>query len=166
MPKLVTFNLGPTVGISARQLTITRMHRAGDDATPAAASDADAGAVASVTIELDDNIIFQAVLVDTMTAGEVRPNQVIQFNTASLLFLGPRASQPDGSEFYVLHMEDLSSSSSASSVSSSSSESSSESSASSVSSVSSSSVSSESSSASSSSASSASSSSASSSSQS
>lgn len=146
MSKNVIFNLGPSTGLATRQLTITRMHLAGDDTAPAASHNADAGAVTDVTVVLADNTIWQAILVDTLTAGEVKPNQVLNFNTGSLLHLGPKASQPDGSDFYVLSMEDLSSSSSSSSVSSSSSSSVSSSSSSSVSSSSSSSISSSSSS--------------------
>ena len=132
--KAILFNLGPSTGLNARQLTITRMHLAGDDVTPAAAHDADAGAVTTVSVTLADGTIFQAVLVDTLTSGEIKSNQTIQFQTGTLSHLGARASQPDGSEFYILAMEDLSSSSSVSSSSQSSSISSSVSSLSSISS--------------------------------
>ena len=139
MSKTVNFQLGPTTGIASRTLVITRMHRAGDDSAPSAAHNADAGAVTQVSATLTDNTIWQAVLSDVMTAGEVVPPQVIQFNTGELQFLGAPASQPDGSQFRVFSMEDNSSSSSSSSVSSSSSESSSSESSSSESSSSSSS---------------------------
>ena len=144
--KNVTFNLGPSTGLSTRTLVITRHMRAGDDSAPAAQHNADAGVVTSVVVALPDNQIWQAVLTDVMTAGETRPVQVLSFHTGSLQYLGPKASGGDGSEFYVLHMEDLSSSSSSSSTSSSSLSSSSSASSSSSSSRSSSSPSSSSSS--------------------
>lgn len=141
--KNVTFNLGNSSGLATRTLVITRMMRAGDDVAPAAAHNADAGAVAQVTVALADNTIWQAILRDVTTANSVAlPDQVIQFHTGSLQHLGPLATSPDGSQFFILHTEDLSSSSSSSSVSSSSSSSVSSSSSSSVSSSSSSSVSS------------------------
>jgi hypothetical protein len=110
--KNVTFNLGPTVGLDTRVLVITRHMRAGDDAPVSPYHNADAGAVASVVVALPDNQIWSAVLTDTMTAGEVRPPQLLNFHTGELQYLGPRASV--GGEFYILHMEDLSSSSSSS----------------------------------------------------
>lgn len=157
--KNVTFHLGPAIGLASRTLTVRRMMRAGDDSQPAAAHNADAGAAAeSVVVSLASNTIWQAQLQDVKATGESLPVQVIQFHTGSLQHLGPKATQPDGSEFRIYAMEDLSSSSSvssssqsssspssASSVSSSSSESSSSSSASSSSSSSSESSSSQSS---------------------
>ena len=145
--KKATFYLGPAIGLTSRTLTITRMYRAGDDSAPSAVHSADAGGSAtSVAVDLDDATIFQAKLADVKTTGEALPVQVINFNTGSLAHLGARASQPDGSEFRVYAMEDLSSSSSSSSQSSSSSSSQSSSSSSSSSSESSSSQSSSSSS--------------------
>jgi hypothetical protein len=135
MSKNVTLNLGPTAGLSARQLTIRPHPEAGHDTIPvAAAFDSDVGAVETAIVNLADNEIWSAVLVDTMTAGEVRPPQSLIFNTGSLQYLGPEASSPNTSEFYVLHMEDLSSQSSSSSLSSSSLSSSSSASSSSLSS--------------------------------
>lgn len=118
----VTFHLGPSNGLLSRTLTVRRMRRAGDDAAPAADhGPTDAGAVEVVTVVLPDNTIFQAQLADVLTAGSTaRPLQVIQFHTGALSHLGPRAQSPDGSEFGIQDMEDLSSSSSSSSVSSSS----------------------------------------------
>jgi len=143
--KNVTFYLGPAIGLATRTLVVRRMMKAGDDSTPAAAHNADAGGSATnVTVALDDGQIWQATLTDVKSTGEELPPQVIQFNTGTLQHLGPRASSPSGSEFRIYTMEDLSSSSSSSSQSSSSS-----SSSSSVSSQSSSSVSSQSSSSSS-----------------
>ena len=92
MSKNVTFYLGPTVGLATRTLVVTRMHRAGDDSAPAAAHNADAGAVESVVVELIDATIFQAVLSDVKTSGEARPPQVIAFNTGELMHLGPKAT--------------------------------------------------------------------------
>jgi hypothetical protein len=151
MSKNVTLYLGPAIGLASRTVTITRMRRAGDDSAPAASHNADAGSTATyVTVLLADNTIFQAKLADVKSTGEVLPIQTLQFNTGRLMHLGPRASQPDGSEFRVYAMEDESSSSSVSSSSSSSSSSVSSSSSSSASSSSSSSASSSSSSSSSS----------------
>lgn len=147
MTKDVTFNLGPTTNISTRQLTITRMHNASDGVSgPAAAYDVAEGVVDNATARLANNQIWEAELVDITTGGHTKPTQVLHFQTGDLTHLGPRATSPSGSEFYILDMSDLSSSSS---VSSSSVSSSSGSSVSSVSSVSSSSSSVSSSSASS-----------------
>lgn len=121
MSKNVTFYLGPTTGLTARQLTITRIVRAGDDVAPAAQYDADAGAVETVTVNLPDNQIWRAVLVDTGPGGVDRPEQAFSFHTADLTYLSAAARQPEGSQFRILDTEDLSSSSSASSSSSSSS---------------------------------------------
>jgi len=57
--KNVIFWLGPNVGLASRQLTITRMPDAGNDSY-SAESDADAGAVTSVSIALTDNLMYQA----------------------------------------------------------------------------------------------------------
>lgn len=144
--RTVTFYLGPTTGLTSRQLTITRRMRAGDDSAPAAQHDADAGAVETVSVDLPNNTLWQAKLVDTRTSGEEADPQILNFHTGELQFPGPAATNTD-SLFRILSMEDLSSSqssssssvssssvSSQSSVSSSSSESSSSSSSSSVSS--------------------------------
>jgi len=146
MAKNVTFYLGPAVGLSARQLTITRMLRSGDDSAPSAEVDATlAGSAESSTQELPDNDIYQAKLVDTKTTGEVSAPSLFTFTTGELQFPGPGV-QPSEGLFRILSMEDLSSSSSSSSQSSSSSSSSSSQSSSSQSSSSSSSQSSSSSS--------------------
>lgn len=134
--KNVTFYLGPAVGLSQRQLTITRFHRAGDDSAPAAAHNADAGSTAeSATVALPDGTVFQAKLVDTKTSGEVSDPDILNFQTGDLQFPGPKS----GDRLAILSMEDLSSSSSSSSQSSSSSSSQSSSSSESSSSQSSSS---------------------------
>ena len=125
MTKNVTFYLGSTAGLSARQLTITRMYRAGDDSAPSAQHNADAGAVDNVTVVLPDNTIWQAKLVDTRSSGEASEPQLIHFNTGELQFPGKSNQGGNSSLFAVLAMEDLSSSSSSSSQSSSSSSSSS-----------------------------------------
>lgn len=138
MSKSITFSLGPATGLAARQLTITRMHRAGDDSTPAAAYDADVGAVDNVTVELADNVAYQAKLVDTSSTGETSRTDVLNFVTGDLMFPGPRS----GDRLAILLVEDLSSSSSSPSSSSTSSASSSSSSSSSSSASSSSSSSS------------------------
>ena len=117
MPKNVTFHLGPTTGLASRQLTITRHYRAGDDAAPAAEVNLAAGVVEGATVELPDNTLWQAVLVDTRTSGETSQNQTINFHTGTLQFPGPRTSHGLGmsaSQFSILSMEDLSSSSSSS----------------------------------------------------
>lgn len=159
MPKNVTFYLGPSVNLTQRELIITRKHRAGDDAAPAAEfSSALAAATETTTVELPDNDIWEATLQDTAVGGLVGLLIPLGFHTGFLQFPGP-ADDPSVSLFRVLSMEDLSSSSSVSSVSSSSSSSVSSSSSSSSSSVSSASSSSSSASSSSSSVSSASSSS-------
>ena len=135
--KNVIFDLGyvpSEAGLASRTLTITRMKKAGDDGTIAASySTALGGTVNSVTVALKDNQIWQAVLVDTKTTGEVAKRQVLSFQTADLQFPGPRTE----GTLRIYAMEDLSSSSDSSINSSSSSVSSS--SVSSVSSVSSSS---------------------------
>lgn len=136
--KNVTFYLGPTGSLSARQLTITRMYRAGDDSAPSAQHNADAGAVEEVTVALPDNTIWVAKLVDTRTSGETSDPQLLYFHTGSLQFPGPQPNHGNASLFRVTSMEDLSSSSSSSSQSSSSSSSSSSESSSSSSSESSS----------------------------
>lgn len=121
--KAVTFNLGLATGLSARQLTITRQARAGEDPTGISAQhDADAGAVATVVVNLPDNEIWSAKLVDTLSAdSSTRTPQYLNFHTGSLQYLTHKASQPEGSQLFILHMEDLSSSSSSSASSSSSS---------------------------------------------
>ena len=137
--KNVSFDLGKAVGLVSRQLTITRFRRASDaaGAVIAAYYDTDVGAVEEITVPLPDNTLWQAVLVDTRTSGEVSEGDVYNFNTGYLQFPGPlRASR--GERLLILSMEDLSSSSSSSSPSSNSSSSSSPSSASSESSSSSS----------------------------
>lgn len=121
--KNVIFYLGPTIGLTTRQLTITQMPDANDDSY-SASHDADAGATESVTVALADGKMFQAKLIDTKTTGEASKPQIIQFNTGTLQFPGP-AADPTESLFRVYAMEDLSSSSSSSSQSSSSSSSSS-----------------------------------------
>ena len=81
--KSVLFYLGPTTGFAARQLTITRRMRAGDDSEPAAEHDADAGANETVSVDLPDNQLWQAVLVDTRTSGEESEKQILNFHTGS-----------------------------------------------------------------------------------
>jgi len=143
MSKKVTFYLGPASGLSKRQLTITRMPKAGDDDTPSATVNATLGATTTITTQtLPDNQIWQAKLVDTKTSGEVSDPDILNFHTGSLQFPGPRS--PD--RLSILSMEDMSSSSSCSSTSSGSSSSCSSTSCSSTSSGSSSSCSSTSSS--------------------
>ena len=113
--KNVTFNLGPSDGITARQLTIRRMPGAGDDTIPIAPQyDQDEGAVSVATVALPDNQMWQAVLVDTGPGGVDRPGQVLNFHTGSLTYLGPTANEPEGSQFGILDTDDLSSSSSSS----------------------------------------------------
>lgn len=143
MPKNVTFYLGPAVNLSARQLTITRMMKAGDDSAPAATYNSDVGSTTTnVTVALADNQLWQAKLVDTRTTGETSDPDVLNFHTGALQFPGPKT----GDRLQILSMEDESSSSSSSSSSSNSSSSSSSNSSSSNSSSSSSSSSSNSSS--------------------
>ena len=80
MTKNITFGLGPAAGYASRTLVITRMIRAGDDSTPAAVHDADAGDVDFVTVAaLADNEIYQAVLTDVIgTTGRVVVAQSVQ----------------------------------------------------------------------------------------
>lgn len=134
MGKKVTFYLGPAVGLSQRNFKITRFPNAADGVTmPSATSNQNlSGSAESVSVSLADNTLWQAILTDTKSTGEVSQGIVLNFNTGSLQFPGP-ASDPSVSLLRVLAMEDLSSSSSQSS-SSSSSQSSSSSSASSASS--------------------------------
>src|SRR5262245_35914852 len=115
--KLVTFHLGPTTGLTSRHLVIRRHMLAGDDTNPAAEYDQTPGAVDNATATLPDNVMWQAVLVDTKTTGEVSTPDVLSFNTGSLQFPGPRT----GDRLAILAMEDESSSSSVSSSSVSSS---------------------------------------------
>lgn len=120
MGKNVTFYLGPAIGLSSRQLTITRK---GDrDGLYTAEHDADAGAVENVTVALTDNLMYEAKIVDTKSTGEVSETRALGFHTGSLQFPGPAG---EGDTFYVYAMEDLSSSSSSSSSETSSSSSSS-----------------------------------------
>lgn len=119
--KNVVFYLGPAVGLSARQLTITRMPDA-SNASYSATVDSDVGANTSTTQALADNIIYQAKLVDTKSTGEVSSTKIINFHTGSLQFPGPFSGEDPN--FYIYAMEDLSSSSSSSSSQSSSSSSS------------------------------------------
>lgn len=130
MGKKVTFGLGPAASLTKRQLTITRMPGAGDDSIPLDAThDDDAGSTAeTVEVDLADNTMWQAKLVDTRTSGEVSDPDILNFHTGSLQFPGPRGNE---GRLSILGMEDLSSSSSSSSESSSSSSSSSDSSSSS-----------------------------------
>lgn len=121
--KKVTFYLGPVGSITARQLTITRQPRAGDDTMPSAQHDADAGANETVSVDLPDNTIWEAKLVDSLASGETSEPQQVFFHTGELSFPGKHSSTP-GSLLRVMHMEDLSSSSSSSSASSESSSSS------------------------------------------
>ena len=113
----VNFYLGPMLSVAARQLTITRFHRAGDDSAPSAQHNADAGAVETVAVDLPHDTIWQAKLVDTLSGGEVSDPQILNFHTGELQFPGPVA---ENGFFRVMSMEDLSSSSSQSSSSSSS----------------------------------------------
>jgi len=116
--KNVTFGLGPAPSnLATRTLTITRMHRAGDDSAPAAQHSADAGVVENVTVALPSNTIWQAKLVDVLNSGETSTTDVLNFHTGELQFPGPSS----GDRLSVLSMEDLSSSSSQSSSSQSSS---------------------------------------------
>lgn len=71
MSVLVTFQLGPATGRSARQLTITRVTKAGDDAAPAAEVDTDVGAVTTTSQQLPVKERWTAKLVDTLTSGAV-----------------------------------------------------------------------------------------------
>lgn len=117
----VNFYLGPAYGLSGRSLIITRMDRAGD-VLPISAYDTQSigGTTETATALLPRNTIWQAVLQDTKTTGEVGRKQVLNFHTGELQFPGP-ACDPRESLFRVLSMEDNSSSSSSSSASSSSS---------------------------------------------
>jgi len=108
MTRTVTFGLGPADGLAARQLTITRMKKAGDDGPVRPTYNADVGAVTVASVPLRDNTIYQAVLVDTATAGEVSDPDVLNFHTGYLQFPGPRT----GDRLAILTMEDESSSSS------------------------------------------------------
>ena len=111
MSKIVTFQLGPTTGLSARQLTIRRIPGAGDTVPITAEHDADAGAVSTVNVTLPDNRMWQAVLIDTKTTGETSDRDVLNFHTGSLQFPGPKT----GDRLAIQSMEDLSSSSNSSS---------------------------------------------------
>ena len=137
MSRNVTFYLGPASGLTARRLVITRIMEASDKLTRPAASYVGtlAGTDETVTVNLANNRMWQAVLRDYRSTGESSRLDVLNFHTGSLLFPGPSS----GDRLRVLSMEDLSSSSSASSLSASSSSSSSISTSSSVSSLSSSS---------------------------
>jgi hypothetical protein len=122
--KNVTFYLGPALApLATRTLVITRMPDAANDAY-AAAHNADAGVVDTVTVALASNLIFQAVLTDVLDGGETLNADVLNFHTGDLANPGPRS----GDRLQVAFMEDLSSSSSSSSSNSSSSQSSSSSS--------------------------------------
>lgn len=138
----VTFALGPTTGLVSRQLTITRIPGAGDNVPMDAHYDTNVGLVESASVDLQDNRLWQAVLVDHLSDGSQRPAQIVNFNTGSLQYVQKQADhdRESGSSFYILNMIDKSSSSSqsASSLSSSTLSSSTASSASSVSSSSSS----------------------------
>ena len=117
MSRRVTFGLGPAVNLSNRLLTITRMHRAGDDSAPAAeVVDVLAGTATSSTQTLSENTIFQAILVDTSsTSGLDSDPAILNFHTGELFFPGPVGRD----RLSIMQIEDMSSSSS-SSVSSSS----------------------------------------------
>ena len=121
MSKNVTFYLGPAPDvIGTRQLTITRMAKAGDVVPLAATHDADAGTGNEfVTVSLASNQLWEAKLVDTLTTGEVSRTQVIHFHTGDMVFPGPRAS--DGYlSIYAVEDQSSQSSLSSSSISSSS----------------------------------------------
>ena len=116
--KKVTFHFGPSVGLSNRALVVTRHARAGDDSLPLSATFArDVGTVESYVVTLADNVLYQAVLTDYKSTGESSVPDILNFNTGSLQFPGPKT----GDRLSVYAMEDLSSSSSASSSSQSSS---------------------------------------------
>jgi len=91
MSKNVTFYLGPAIGLASRLLTVTRMVQAGDDSTPSATITATLGSVTNSTQILPDNIMYQATLVDTKTTGEVAETDVLNFQTGTLQFPGPRS---------------------------------------------------------------------------
>jgi hypothetical protein len=136
MGKRVTFYLGPVGAATVRTLTVTRMRGAGDDSAITPDHNADAGAVNNVSVNLDDNRMYQAQLVDELATGETSDADILNFHTGSLQFPGPKS----GDRLQVVAMEEQSTSSSSHSSSSWSSPSaSSSSSSSSVSSASSSS---------------------------
>lgn len=133
----VIFGLGPASGLGSRTLTVTRMHRAGDDSAPSAEHSADAGSTATVvSVSLPADTLWQAKLVDVLAnSGGTSRTKTFCFATNERLFPGPRCSEDQ--DFRVLSIEDNSSSSSVSSSSSHSSSSSSSHSSSSLSSSSS-----------------------------
>lgn len=143
--KVVTFYLGPAVGLASRRFVIHPMPKAGSAAGwpqsqhPAYVYKATlAGTVTSVVVDLPDNGIYQAELRDytTLTSAPSRIDQIC-FQTGKLQFPGPRSA--DRLQIYSMETESSSSASSSSfSVSSASSNSSSHSSQSSASSNSSS----------------------------
>jgi hypothetical protein len=113
MSKIVNIYLGPAIGLSGRQLTITRMPRSGDvvEDMEAAYDEALGASIESAEVELDDDEIFQAVLVDTAAYSGItsKPKQLI-FNTGADLMPGPGVD-----DFRVVAIETSSSSSSSSS---------------------------------------------------
>ena len=119
MSKIVNFYLGPALGLTSRTVTITRMYRAGDDAPPAAAYGPTnvGGSATTLSVSLDDNVIYQAKLIDVLTGGGTSAPDILNFHTGDLQFPGPRSDD----RLQILSMEDESSASSSNSSTSSSS---------------------------------------------
>ncbi len=107
MSKTVSFYLGPAIGLSSRQLTITRMPRAGDDTMPSAEYDQSlGGTVETVSVSLPDNQIWQAKLVDSLSGGGSKDPDLLSFHTGDLQIPGPSSAK-----FSVIAIDDESSSS-------------------------------------------------------
>lgn len=111
MAKKVTFGLGVAPSqLATRTLTITRMPDADNDAYNPVYGPTDQGVVDNATVELADNQIFQAKLVDALDTGEESAPDILNFQTGTLQFPGPKS----GDRLSILFMEDMSSSSSSS----------------------------------------------------
>lgn len=118
MSKIVNFDLGLATGLTSRRLVITRMYRAGDDSAPTAEIDTTLGAVTNTSQSLPDNTIWQAQLIDVLSAGGgTGVTDILNFHTGTRQHPGPRS----GDRLNITSMEDQSSSSSVSSSSQSSS---------------------------------------------
>ncbi len=108
----VRFDLSPAGAATVRTLTIRPIPGAGDDipGTPVYGP-TDEGAVAFATVELPENRLLQATLVDQLAGGETSKTDVLSFHTGSLQFPGPQGLD----RLSIASMEDMSSSSSSSS---------------------------------------------------
>lgn len=115
MGRTIDFHLGHPSNLSSRRLQIFRLDAGGATRT-SVHDNTEAGSAEVVSVELDENLMYEAILTDARGGDTFKPT-IIKFSTGDDMLRG----QQQSGGLRILHYTDTSSNSSTSTLSSSSS---------------------------------------------